>query len=124
MKLATIFTIVSLFEAITARSSTLISINILISKLRRNQDTVLLLLLHTYLTILLFASLTVIVNGRTLHYDIHGSISLTPADLHRCQIEGFLLFVLFGLSYLSFTIQAFYRFVRVIYHKYRFLQVS
>ncbi|CAF2807814.1 unnamed protein product [Rotaria sp. Silwood2] len=55
--------------------------------------------------------------------DLYGIASLTDQQLIECRFHGFLTFETFGCCYMTFVLQAFYRLTRVVYSKYRFLQL-
>jgi hypothetical protein len=118
------FTLVNLISASLATLVTSVSIIILIMHLRRTRDVVLLLLTNTYVTMFLFSLLVILINAKVIQADLYGFAGLSDRELIACQVEGFLIFVTFGLCYISFLVQAFYRFTRVIYPKHRFLQVG
>lgn len=118
------FTLISLISASLAIVITSISIVLLIIHLRRTRDVVLLLLTNTYVTIFLFSLLVIVINAKVIVADLYGFAGLNDSQLTTCQVEGFVIFVTFGLCYMSFLLQAFHRFTRVIYPKHRFLQVG
>ena len=118
------FTLISLISACLAVLITSISIVILSIHLRRTRDVVLLLLTNTYVTMFLFSLLVILINAKVIEADLHGFVGLNNSQLVACRVEGFVIFVTFGLCYMSFLVQAFYRFTRVIFPQYRLLQVG
>ena len=118
-----IFTLVSLISASLTLLVTSISTVILINHLRHTRDVVLLLLTNTYLTMFLFSFLVLLINAQVIVVDLNGFRGFTSNQLTACHVEGFAIFLAFGLCFISFIVQAFYRSARVIYPKHKFLQV-
>ena len=118
------FTLISLISASLAIAITSVSLVLLVIHLRRTRDVVLLLLTNTYVTIFLFSLLVILINAKVIVADLYGFAGLNDSELVTCQVVGFVIFLTFGLCYMSFLVQALYRFTRVIYPKHRFLQVG
>ncbi len=58
-----------------------------------------------------------------LKADLYGIPTLTDNELTGCRFQGFLIYETFGCCYMSFVLQAIYRLTKVLYPKYKFLQV-
>ena len=118
-----IFTFISLISASLTLLVTLPLIIIMFNHLRRNRDVVLLLMTNTYMTMFAYASIVFVININVLLADLYGSISVSTSDSSECHFQGFLLCVTFGCCYMSFVLQASYRFTRVVYAKRKIFQV-
>lgn len=118
-----IFTLVSLISAGLALLITVPLSVIIISHLQRKPHVVFLLMANTYITMFAYCFLVLLVNINVLQADLYGSINLSTSDSTACRFQGFLLYVTFGWCYMSFVIQAFYRFTRVLYPKRKIFQV-
>ncbi|CAF4384217.1 unnamed protein product, partial [Rotaria sordida] len=57
-----------------------------------------------------------------LKTDLYGTVDLIDKQSIGCRFLGFLAYETFGCCYMSLVLQAFYRLIRVVYSKYKFLQ--
>lgn len=123
MKIEFIFTLCTLIFAVATIITTTLCLLVLINKLCRNQDTVLLLLTNTYLAMLIFALVVLIVSTEVIRIDLGTRMEWKESNLDHCRIQGFLLFLTFGLANMAFLMQGFFRFMRVVYPKIKSFQV-
>lgn len=117
------FTIISILSSSLALIVTFLSIIIFLIHLRHTRDVVILHLTNTYITIFLFSVVAMNIFIKVLRADLYGFDGLSDVELERCRMEGFLMFVSFGLCYLSFVLQAVYRLLRVIHPRHKLFQV-
>ena len=117
------FTLISLISAGLALFIIIPLIFIMINHLRQKRDVVLLLMANTYITMFAYCFLVLLVNINVLRADLYGAINAGISDSTTCRFQGFLLYVFCGCYYMSFVLQALYRFTRVIYAKDKAFQV-
>lgn len=118
-----IFTLISLVSTSLAILIIGPLIVVMLNHLRRKHDVVLLLVANTYMTMLAHSLILLPVYIHILRADLYGSDNTNISDSSECRLLGFLLFVTFGWCYMSFVVQAFYRFTRVLYPRRKFFQV-
>lgn len=123
MQCEIIFTFVTLISAALALLITSPLIIIMINHLRKNHDVVLLLMTNTYIIMFAHSLILLLVNINVLRADLFGSIVADISDSTACRFQGFFIYVTFGWCYLSFILQALYRFTRVLYAKRKIFQV-
>ncbi|UJR19787.1 hypothetical protein I4U23_022921 [Adineta vaga] len=90
--------------------------------IRYNQDIIFLLMINTYMAMFVFSFMVFFVNIHVFKADLYGFIDLNTNELNACRLQGFLIYVTFACCYMSFVLQAFYRFTRVVYTKQRIFQ--
>ena len=120
---AILFTMISTICSSFALIITFCSIITFVVHLRNTRDVVVLHLTNTYVTIFMFSVVAMNIFIKVLRADLYGFNGLNQIELERCRIEGFMMFLSFGLCYMSFVLQAVHRLFRVIYPKHKFLQV-
>ena len=123
MQAEIIFTFVTLISASLALLITCPLIIVMINHLRKKHDVVLLLMTNTYITILAHSLILLLVYINVLRADLYGPFHANISNSATCHFQGFLLYVTFGWCYLSFILQAFYRFARVLYARRKIFQV-
>lgn len=123
MAVEMIFTFITLISAGLTLFVIFPLIIILINYLRRQRDAVLLLMTNTYITMFANCLLVFVANIIVLRADLHGPINTGISDSNACHLLGFLMYVTFGWCYMSFVLQAFYRFTRVLYARRKIFQV-
>ncbi|CAF1181566.1 unnamed protein product [Adineta ricciae] len=116
------FTLVTLISSGLALMITFIMIIMMFVYLRSNRDIAFFLMINTYLAMFVFSFLVFFVNIYVFKADLYGFPTLDTSQLNTCLLRGFLIYVAFACCYMSFVLQAFYRFTRVVYHKQRIFQ--
>ena len=124
MQASIAFTFVTVICTGITLAITLALIVIIGLHLQRDRDVSLLLIFNTYVTIAVFSLVLVTTRINVLRVDLYGVPALNDLDTTACRFHSFMLYETFCCCYMSFVLQAFYRLTRVIYAKYKFLQVS
>jgi hypothetical protein len=91
--------------------------------LQRQQTVSFILITNTYAAIVAFSVVLLSVTINVLKAHLYGIINLSNNQLMSCRVQGFLIYETFDCCYMSFVHQALYRFTRVSYARYKFLQV-
>ncbi|CAF1430316.1 unnamed protein product [Adineta steineri] len=73
---------------------------------------------HIYLTILIYSSILISMNIRSILGDLYNQ----SFDSSWCIFSGYLAIVVLGMLYWNFLNQAFYRFMRIMYSQNRWFQ--
>ena len=123
MQASIAFTFVTVICTSITLVITLTLIVIIGSSLRRDRDVSLLLIFNTYVTIAILSLVLVTTRINVLRADFDDAPVLNDLDTTACRFHGFMLYETFCCCYMSFVLQALYRLIRVIYAKYKFLQV-
>ena len=95
----------------------------MINHLRRNRDVVLLLMTNTYIAMFAYSFIVFVININVLQADLSGSINVSTSNSSECRFQGFLQYATIGCCYMSFVLQASYRFTRIIYTKQKIFRV-
>lgn len=118
------FTFITLISAILAVVISLTLFIILILRLKRRKDVPILLAANTYAAMVIFSLVILSENTFVLRIDLYDSASLNSKYWMGCSFLGFFTYERYGCCYMTFVLQALHRLVRVVYTKYKFLQVS
>ncbi|CAF1077022.1 unnamed protein product [Adineta ricciae] len=116
------FTLVTMISSGLALLITFMMLIMMFVYLRSNRDIAFLLMINTYIAMFVFSFLVFYVNIYVFKSDLYGFSDLDTSHLNTCLLQGFLIYVAFACCYMSFVLQAFYRFTRVVYPKQRIFQ--
>ena len=118
-----IFTCTTLISCILAILISITIFFILILHIKEKHDVPLLLTANTYIAMVVFSIVVLSENIFVLKMDLYGLTSISVKDWTGCGFLRFLTYERYGCFYMSFVLQALYRLTRVVYTKYKFLQV-
>ncbi|CAF0886144.1 unnamed protein product [Adineta steineri] len=78
---------------------------------KREDKITVVLCSHIYLTILIYSSMLISMNVRSILGDLYNQ----SFDSSWCIFSGYLAIVMLGMLYMTFVNQAFYRLIRIAY---------
>ncbi|CAF0794221.1 unnamed protein product [Adineta steineri] len=85
---------------------------------KREDKITVVLCSHIYLTILIYSSMLISMNVRSILGDLYNQ----SFDSSWCIFSGYLAIVMLGMLYMTFVNQAFYRLIRIVYSQNRWFQ--
>lgn len=118
-----LFTFVSSISSILTITVSTVFFIVLLRHIHRERDVSLLLIMNTYMSMIVFGCVVLSSTVNVLQADLFGMKNLTESELVGCRFRGFMIYETFGCFNMTFVLQAIFRLTRVIYAKYRFLQV-